>query len=138
MLQVARMSLRFGGLLVLPLMVMASAAEAQEVAAAQSAAAECVARVQPERVATQADPVVLRAVYSESIGKVLSALADDKSGIKVVEVKPVAEEMGGEPMVSVQLDLSNAVAGEWTLSLQGESGKCTGKVVIQAAESRSR
>lgn len=133
MIQITKNALRFAGLLVLPLVAMANAAEAQE-AAKPAAAAECVATVQPAQIKTQADPVTLRAVYSESIGKVVSALADTKSGIQVVEVKAAA----AEPAVSVQLDLSKAVAGEWTISFEGEDGKCTGKVVVQGAEESGR
>jgi hypothetical protein len=97
-----------------------------------------VAKVQPEKISSQEEPVSLRAVYSESIGKVLSALIEEGSGIKVVEVVSTASTPAAEPVVTVQLDLSKAIAGEWTLSFQGESGKCTAKVTVQAAEDPSR
>lgn len=133
MLQITKKALRFGGLLVVPVLVLTGVAQAQE--ATESAPVECVAKVQPEKISAQAEPVSLRAVYSESIGEVLSALIEESSGIKVVEVAPATDAPSSTPAVLVQLDLSKAVAGDWTLSFQGESGKCTAKVTVQAAES---
>jgi hypothetical protein len=136
MLQIAKNAFRFGGLLMLPVFVLAGIAQAQE--AGEAPAAECVATVQPEKISAQEEPISLRAVYSESIGKVLSALIEESSGIKVVEVVPSADAPTSTPGVMVQLDLSKAVEGEWTLSFQGENGKCTAKVTVQAADALSR
>ncbi len=136
MLQITKNVLRFGGLLVLPAIVLVSTAQAQEVV--EAPAVECVAKIQPEKISAQVEPVSLRAAYSESIGKVLSTLIEESSGIKVVEVVPVADSPASAPIVTVQLDLSKAVAGEWTLSFQGESGKCTAKVTVQAAGDPNR
>lgn len=130
-----------GGSVALSVFLLAGVAKAQEVVeGAEAAVEECVARIQPEKVSVQAEPLQLSAVYSESIGKVLSALIEESSGIKVVEVEevePTGDAPNSAPIVRVSLDLSNAVAGEWTLSFQGEGGKCTAKVTVQAAESPS-
>jgi biotin carboxyl carrier protein len=136
MLLIAKRVFQVGGLLALSAIALTSVAQAQEVA--EAPVAECVAKVQPEKISSQEEPVSLRAVYSESIGKVLSALIEEGSGIKVVEVVSTASTPAAEPVVTVQLDLSKAIAGEWTLSFQGESGKCTAKVTVQAAEDPSR
>lgn len=128
-------ALRAGGVLVVATIVLAGVAEAQE--APRAEAPECVVKVQPERLSVRSEPQHLSAAYPENIGKVLSALIDEASGIKVVEVVEVApnpDDPAPSSMVRVSLDLSAAVAGEWTLSFQGESGKCTAKVTVQAAE----
>lgn len=132
MLQITKNALRLGGLLVVPVLLLSSTAQAQE--APEAAVVECVATVKPEKITVQAEPLSLRAVYSESIGAVLSALIEESSGIKIVEVAAAADAPSSTPAVVVQLDLSKAVAGDWTLSFQGESGKCTAKVTVQAAE----
>jgi hypothetical protein len=136
MLQIAKNTFRVGGLLVLSALVVTSTAEAQE--AVEAPAVECVAKVQPEKLSSQAEPVSLRAVYSESIGEVLSALIEVESGVKVVEVASADVAPSAEAVVTVKLDLSQAVAGEWTLSFQGETGKCTARVTVQAADDQRR
>jgi hypothetical protein len=133
MLRITKVALRIGGLLVVPVLMLAGVAQAQE--PTEMPALECVAKIQPEKISVQAEPVSLRAVYSESIGAVLSALIEESSGIKVVEVSQASDTPSSTPAVLVQLDLSKAVAGDWTLSFQGESGKCTAKVTVQAADS---
>lgn len=131
MLQITKKMLRFGGLLVVPVLALVGVAQAQE--SRDQAPVECEAKVQPEKISVQTEPVSLRAVYPESIGAVLSALIEESSGIKVVEITPATDAPSSTPAVLVQLDLSKAIAGDWTLSFQGESGKCTAKVTVQAA-----
>jgi hypothetical protein len=135
MFVVLKNSARYGGALVLALAVLAGTATAQQPAEKQQM--ECVATLQPTNASAQADPVVLRAVYSASIGEVLSAKIDEASGIKVIEVRSAQSSPGSAPGSSVELDLSNAVAGEWTVSFQGEGGLCSGTLVVKAASDPS-
>lgn len=130
--------LRTGGLLVAFAIVSASTVQAQQPQQEPAPAPACEAKIQPAKLTPQEEPVSLRAAYSDSIGKVLSALIEEESGAKVLEVQEASDSAPAEPAVQVRLDLSKAVAGEWTLSFQGESGKCTAKVTVQAAEDATR
>lgn len=110
-------------------------AEAQEVES--TLVEECVAQVQPARLSPQTRPVNLSAVYTESIGKVLSALIDEASGVEIVDIsqsEPDPDAPNPATEVRLRLDLSDAVAGEWTLQFQGEEGNCTAKVMVEEGD----
>lgn len=107
------------------------AAEAQE--PAQAPVAKCEAEVQPAELKQQAQPVALHAALSESIGKVGSAEIAERSGARVIGVKQATEDGAPSPVIALQLDLSQAVAGEWALTFEGENGKCSAKVTVQAS-----
>lgn len=132
MLAILKSSIRYGSVLILAITVLSATAAAQ--APTEKQAVECVATLQPTNATAQADPVVLRAIYSASIGEVLSAAIDEASGIKVIEVKSASSAPGSAPTASVELDLSKAVAGEWTVSFNGEGGKCAGTLVVKATD----
>src|SRR5690554_5461604 len=99
---------RTGGLVLAFAVVSAGAAQAQEPQQPRQEAPACEARVQPVAVTRQADPVDVRATYTEAIGKVTAALIDAESKAKVLEVREAAESGPSEPAVEVRLDLSEA------------------------------
>lgn len=82
-----------------------------------------------EAVSVSEEPVVLEASYTEAIGEALSAVLQEESGVQLVSAEPGAEEQS----VRLTLDTSQAVSGEWTVSLMGESGECTGTFTVSAA-----
>jgi hypothetical protein len=65
--------------------------------------------------------------YSEPIGQTLSASMPDDSKITVLGVA-----RGGNPPQSATLAVNTrrAVAGQWELTLRGDTGTCTGKVWV--------
>jgi len=92
---------------------------------------DCEITVDAESVPVRPDSVVLRLVYSEAIGEELVAQLEEESGVKVVKV----ERESTEPLaVKVTLNTSEAKAGEWNISLKGETGECRGKVKVTASE----
>src|SRR5690606_11475306 len=92
---------------------------------------ECEITVEAESVPVRPDSVVLRMVYSEPIGEELVAQLEEDSGVRVVKV----EQESTEPLtLKLTLNTSEAKAGEWTISVKGEQGECTGKLKVAAAE----
>lgn len=81
-------------------------------------------------VAISEEPVVLVAMYSERVGESLSAALQEESGVQLLS----AEVGPAEQTVSLTLNTSQALPGEWTLSLTGENGECTGTFTVAAAE----
>lgn len=83
-----------------------------------------------EPVSVSEEPVVVEATISDTIGEALSAVLQEESGVQLVSAEAGAEE----GQVSLTLDTSQAVSGEWTVSLMGESGECSGTFTVAAAE----
>lgn len=121
-------------------LALAPAANAQEaVAATDVMENQCVATVEPVAVPVQAEPVTLGLELPEALGERLSALLEEESGVEVVEVAAAQASEGEQQVqkISVKLNTSAATAGEWTITLASESGRrCSGKITIQAGESR--
>lgn len=118
-----------GAGLVLGVVFAANAATLERPAAAP--ASECELTAQAESVPVRPDSVVLRMVYSEPIGEELVAQLEEDSGVRVVKV----EQESTEPLtLKLTLNTSEAKAGEWTISVKGEQGECTGKLKVAAAE----
>lgn len=108
-------------------LVTATALQAQD--PEPEAATECEVQV-AEPVSVSEEPVVVEATLSEAIGEALTAVVQDESGVEFVSAEP-AEEEGA---VNLTLNTSEAVSGEWTISLTGESGECAGTFTVSAAQ----
>jgi hypothetical protein len=74
-------------------------------------------------------PLILQATTTSAVGDSISASFPAASKITVVGVKP-----GAAPnSLELTLDASQAVPGEWPISLKGSAGECTGKLKVEAA-----
>lgn len=146
MARATKTRLGYGLALALPLAVFAGASDAQAQEAPKKGAEQvCVVTLDPATIPVQQEQVLLRARFSTAIGEKLSALIEEASGVKVVAVEgpaPQAAEAGPDapPVIvaNVRLDASQAAAGEWTISFEGEQGKCTGKLAVERGEPESR
>lgn len=99
-------------------------------------AVECRVELDQQELPIRADPVSITAAYSEVIGELLAAELPEESGIEVV----TAEQNEDEETLSVRLTLrtTEAVEGDWTLTVRGEDGACTGQIRVRAVEGFER
>ncbi|MGH7445781.1 MAG: hypothetical protein ACREKM_12930, partial [Longimicrobiales bacterium] len=104
------------------LFVTAVNAQAQQPAPAPAPEA-CVVAIEAASVPVNAEPVTIKAAYSQDLGETITAQVPEESGIKVVSAEADAEL----PMtLNLTLDTSAAAAGEWELALIGDAGSCAG------------
>jgi hypothetical protein len=77
------------------------------------------------------DRLELLVKYAEPIGQTLRANFPDSARIAVVSTARMPD---GEPMAAkLLLNTTMAVAGNWELSLRGDTGECKGEVYVAAA-----
>lgn len=82
-----------------------------------------------EAVPISEEPVVVEATYSPTLGEALAAVLQKESGAQLV----FAEIGTAEQSLLLTVDTSQALPGEWTLSLTAEGGVCTGTFIVAAA-----
>lgn len=73
--------------------------------------------------------MVVEATYSPTLGEALAAVLQKESGAQLV----FAEIGTAEQSLLLTVDTSQALPGEWTLSLTAEGGVCTGTFIVAAA-----
>lgn len=122
------------GLAVAAVAAMLLIAPAVNAVPVESAVRECTITA-GEPIPIQDEPVITSVRHSEALEGRVSAGFPEESRIAVVAAAPVE----GEPMtVRLTLRTSEAVAGEWDLTLQGDTGgECTGKVRVGAGSGGS-
>ncbi len=115
------------------------------VARAQSAAAQpakddqappCAVTLEKEAFAAQADPLTIRATYTQPLGDEVAVSFPEKSGIRVLSAEPTGGDTDARSL-SLQLDASNAVAGEWQIDVRSDAGSCRGSVTVEAPKGGS-
>lgn len=117
------------------LFVTAVNAQAQQPAPAPAPAPEpaaeaCVVAIEAASIPVNAEPVTIKAAYSQELGETVTAKVPEESGIKVVSAEADAEL----PMtLNLTLDTSAATAGEWELALAGDAGSCAGTIAVTPA-----
>jgi len=90
----------------------------------------CTVTFDGASIAVSSEPFAVHARYSEAIGDSLSAEFQPESKIAVLGV--ASEENARPQSVRMMLNTSEAVAGEWTVTLKGTGGSCTGEVSVAA------
>ena len=84
----------------------------------------------PSSVQVAASPVVLQATISGAIGDSISATFPAESKLAAVGVKAATTPNA----LMLTLNTSQAVPGEWPISLKGTNGECTGKIKVDQAK----
>ena len=105
----------------------ASAAAAQAPAKQQSGRHTCAVKV-ADTVGVAATPVIMKASLSEEIGDSISASFPRASNVSVDKVDPSPD--GAANTLQLTLNTSKAKPGDWTLSMKGTKGECTGKLKV--------
>jgi hypothetical protein len=95
--------------------------------------AACTVTVRGDSVPVRAEPVMIDAAVTEAIGDSISASFPVESKIVVASVAPAT---GMPNAVRLTLNTSAAAPGDWTISLKGSSGACTGKVKVTPAAAK--
>lgn len=111
------------GAVAAPFVVTAKSAQAEPVLA-------CSVKLANDSVPVRPTPVAVRASLTEAIGDSVSATLDQESKASIVSVG----KADAPNALELTLNTSQAVPGEWNLSLKGTSGECTGKVKIIPAQ----
>lgn len=112
------------GAVAAPIAVSATPARAEPVLA-------CALKLANDSIKVSAEPVSLRASLSDAVGDSVSATLQQESKASVVSIGHPAP---AEPnSLEITLNTSQAVPGDWSLSVKGTTGECTGKVKITAA-----
>lgn len=93
----------------------------------------CRAEVAAESIPVHPDLFEVRVTFTERIGERIAALFQEESRVTVVEIERDQEQPRS---VRLTLNTSEAVAGEWTLVLEGEEGRCKGEARIRQIETR--
>jgi len=110
-------------------MLFAGAAAAQAPATKQQSKAHtCSVKVADDTVGVAATPVVKKASLSEAIGDSISASFPRESNVSVDKVDPSPD--GAANTLQLTLNTSKAKPGDWTLSMKGTKGECTGKMKV--------
>lgn len=109
-------------------MLFAGAAAAQAPAKQQSKPRACSVKVADDTVGVAATPVLKKASLSEAIGDSISASFPRESNVSVDKVDPSPD--GAANTLQLTLNTSKAKPGDWTLSMKGTKGECTGKMKV--------
>jgi hypothetical protein len=111
-----------GAILVAAIAGTASARHPRPTASSQNQA--CAVTVD-SAISVSVTPVTVLAHYSGSIGDSVSASFEAGSHITVGQAAAA-----GAQSVSLILDTSHAATGNWTLTLSGTKGQCSGQVAV--------
>jgi hypothetical protein len=113
---------------------MATSVEARQVVT--SADTQCVVTTDLERIPVQEEPVLVQLRHTEPVGDSAAVSFPEESRINVIGL---GREEDDEPnTLRAALSTTEAVAGEWAVTLRGTAGECTGTVVVGAAEAARR
>lgn len=133
--------------LALPLALISDGLSAQE---PEAAAPQCTAQVDPVEIAAGEAAIKVTAALSEAIGEISGLQVPEGSGIAIAAAdaipraelaNPDAEAQEPKPIemaaesnaVTLWLSTADAAAGEYEVTLQGESSQCTAKITVRAA-----
>lgn len=127
---------RFGLAVVFGL-IAASGVSAQQPAPAPTPAPQpeetpeaCAIVVEAASVPVNAEPVTVKAAFSQALGENVQAEIPAESGIKVITAEADTEA----PLtLKLTLDTSAATAGDWELALRGDEGSCAGTIAVTPA-----
>ncbi len=89
------------------------------------ASPQCTITLTPESVTVAMEPVEVQARYTTSVGDSISVNVPGESGIQVVSATK-----GDDDSATITFDTSSGQAGEWPLTLTGESGECRGTINV--------
>lgn len=121
-------SLAFAGAALLAALVAFTPAQAQS-ADRGPAQAACEVAFQPEMVVVQQRPVTVAADLSEQVSQVTTVAPQDESGLIVESFQERKPSL--QPDVVITLDTSGSDAGEWTVTIEGESTTCEGTLIVR-------
>lgn len=107
---------------------MATSVEARAVSSPDS---ECTVTSSVETIPVQAEPVAVQLRHTEPVGDSATVSFAEESKVAVLSVG--REENDEENTLRAQLNTSEAVAGEWAVSVRGTAGECTGTVNVGPA-----
>lgn len=99
-------------------------------AGARAGDGACQARYTPDELTLSPRPVrILAETEGGTPGDLEGVRPDRESGIEVLEAE--RDRNAPDPTWILQLDISDAAAGEWSIELVGEHADCTGRLVIR-------
>ena len=87
---------------------------------------ECEITLRPAELPRGPEPPVVRATLSEDIGEIRGVSVEERSRVEVVQM-----EAPSPNVLVINLRTEEAEAGEWTVTVEGENGECTGRLTIQ-------
>ena len=85
----------------------------------------CTAKVS-DSVAVAPTPVTVEAALTQAIGDSVSASLPPQSNVDVEKIAPAS----GANALQLTLNTSKATPGEYTLSMKGTAGECTGQLKV--------
>lgn len=88
--------------------------------------AECELTLRPAEVPQGPEAPVVRATLSEEIGEIRGVSVQERSQVQVEEV-----EAPSPNVLVITLRTEEAEAGQWTVTVEGENGQCTGRLTVQ-------
>jgi hypothetical protein len=91
---------------------------------------DCTVTVDSTPLPVHSEPFVVQANYTEVIGDSVSASFQEESKITVLGARRMQGDAGKS--LHLMLNTAQAAAGEWTLTLKGEKGECSGKIKVAA------
>jgi hypothetical protein len=123
-------TVRLGLAVAVGLFATAASASAQQPAPTptpEPAPEVCEVVLETASVPVDAEPVIVKAAYSQELGETVTAEIAEESGIKVVSAETDAET----PLtLKITLDTSAAAAGDWEFALRGDAGACAGTIAV--------
>ena len=87
---------------------------------------ECELTLRPAEVPQGPEAPVVRATLSEEIGEIQEVSVQERSQVQVEQV-----EAPSPNVLVITLDTEEAEAGQWTVTVEGEDGQCTGRLTVQ-------
>lgn len=121
-------SFAFAGAALMAALVAFAPAQAQS-ADRRPAQAACDVDFQPEKVVVQQRAVTVAADLSEQVSQGTEVAPQDESGLIVESFQEGKPSL--QPDVEITLDTSDADAGEWTVTIEGESTTCEGTLTVR-------
>lgn len=91
--------------------------------------AQCDAEFQPSKVTVQQKTVTVAAALSEQVKSVKEIAPAGESGLVVESFQH--RKPSQQPDVVIRLDTSDANAGEWDVTISGESVTCEGTLTVR-------
>jgi hypothetical protein len=96
---------------------------------------ECEVTVGLEQIPIQADPVTVPVQYTDELGEAVTAILPEESGVAVTGVG--RDETDEANVLRLVLDTSEAIAGEWPVTLLSGDRECRGVARIGSPEAET-
>jgi len=111
----------------------ANALEAAPDAELNTVPSECELTLRPAEIQRVPDAVPVRITLSEEIGEIQGVSLDERSRVKVEQV-----ETPSPAALVLTLLTEEAQEGEWTVTVSGEDGECTGTLTVEGGLGHAR